>query len=117
MTMTIDQVRAGHFFVSEKKGLVREITSETPDGNVHWRSYNLSDGRPTGDSLVCSAGHILRWADREATAQEVARMQIGNAHALDVTRIKEFAYKFLTGVPTEMLLAELRRRGYDVVGR
>ncbi len=114
--MTIDCVRTGRFFVNDKKRLVREITAETPDGNVGWRSYQLSDGRPTGDSLMCSKAHILRWANREATAEEVARMRRDDAAARETERLEEFAARILAEIPTAVLLAELRRRGFGVVG-
>jgi hypothetical protein len=111
-----DRVRMGHFFVNEKKGLVREITAETDDGNVRWRSYWL-DGRPTGDSLMCSIGHIPIWADREATPEEVARMQRHEAVAMENARTLKWFYRLLENTPDEILLAEIRRRGYEVVRR
>jgi hypothetical protein len=114
--MTIDCVRTGRFFVNEKKGVVREITADTLDGNVYWRSYELADGRPTGDSLMCSRERILRWADREATAEEVARLRREAAEAGEIARLKDVAARILAGVPTEMLLAELHRRGFGPGG-
>ena len=115
--VTIDDVRTGHFFVCEKKGLVREITAD-PDhnGNVQWRSYWL-DGRPTGDSLMCSVAHIVHWADREATAQEVARMQRHEAAVMEDAKVLGWLNRMLENAPDEYLLAEIRRRGYDVVRR
>jgi hypothetical protein len=115
--MTIDNIRTGRFFVQEKKGLAREITSETDDGNVFWRSYWLADGRPTGDSLMCSKYHIVHWADREATAEEIARMQRHDAAVLEDARVLKWLNKLLANAPDEYLLAEIRRRGYDVVRR
>ena len=114
--ISIDRVRTGNFFVNDKKHLVREITGERLDGNVYWRSYDLDDGRATGDSLICSVGHILRWANREATPEEVARMQRDDAREKEIAHIKAFAARILAGVPTEMLVDELRERGYDVAG-
>ena len=114
--VTIEHVRAGSFFVNEKKAVVREIIAETPDGNVHWRAYHLDDGRPTGDSLVCSKGHVLRWADREATAEEAARMRRDDAETREIAEMKEFAKQILAHVPIEMLPAEFHRCGHDIVG-
>ena len=115
--MTIDRVRMGGFFVNEEKGLVREITAETSDGNVHWRSYLLADGRATGDSLMCSKSRIVQWADREATAEEVARMQRRDAQAAEDARAMWLVNLGLVNASDEQLVAELRRRGYDVVRR
>jgi hypothetical protein len=115
--MTIDHVRVGRFYVNEKKWLVREITSETAEGHVHWRSYWLEDGRPTGDSLLCSKYHITRWASREATPEEVAPMQRHEAVALENVRVLKWLNLMLENAPDERLLAEIRRRGSDVVRR
>ncbi len=115
--MTIDSVRTGHFFVNEEKGLVREITFEKPDGNVLWRSYYAADGRPTGDSFLCSIARILQWADREATPAEVARMQRDDGRAEEMARTIELVNQILANAPDELLLAEIRRRGYDIVWR
>jgi len=114
--MTIDRVRIGSFWVNEDKGLVREITSEAWDGNVHWCSYWLDDGRPTGDRLMCSKDHILRWSDREATAEESARVQQRAREALEDTRDNRLIDIALSNASDEQLLAEIRRRGYGVVG-
>ncbi len=115
--MTIDSVRPGNFFVNEKKHLVREIFDDRGDGNVLWRSYFLDDGRPTGDSLMCSKGHILQWANREATAAEAARMQRIDALVLENARTMKLVNGILATTPDEFLLDEIRRRGYDVVRR
>jgi hypothetical protein len=114
MKMHIDRVCVGGFYVCEKKGLVREITGETADGMVHWRSYWLADGRSTGDSLMCSKDHLMHWADREATKEEEARFhRVGHDH-------KEMAAMVMTNsvvacMSDEQLIAEVCRRGYRVV--
>jgi len=66
---------------------------------------------------MCSKGRILQWADREATAAEVARMQGYNAGPLELARIMTFVNNILANAPDEVLLAEIRRRGYDIVRR
>jgi len=112
--MTIDRVTIGSFWVNAKKHLVREITSETIAGDVHWRSYFLDDGRPTGDSLVCSKDRILQWSDREATAEEAARMERRSAKARQDAREMWLIDIALSNASDEQLLAEIRRRGYRV---
>jgi len=112
--MTIDRVRIGSFWVNEAKDLVREITAETWNGNVHWRSYFLADGRPTGDRLMCSKGHVLRWCDREATAEERARMQQRRGSELEDGREQRLTDIALSNASDEQLLAEINRRGYRV---
>jgi hypothetical protein len=115
--VTIDRVRVGGFFVNEDKGLVREITAETSDDNVHWRSYFLADGCATGDSLMCTKHRIVQWADREATAEEAAKMQRRDAQAAEDARAMWLVNIGLVNASDEQLLAEIRRRGYDVVRR
>jgi hypothetical protein len=112
----IDRIQVGRCFVSEKKGLIREITSETVDGMVHWRSYDLFDGRSTGDSLMCSKEHICRWADREATEEEKASLERDALTIKERTELSMISYA-LANVPDQRLIDEIRRRGYDVVRR
>ncbi len=109
------KVRVGGFYVNESKHLVREITHEDENGNVHWRSYELDDGRATGDFLMCSPYQILRWADREATPEEVARMERSDALLKEAARLMDWAEGVLRNVPDEQLFAEVRRRGRRVV--
>jgi hypothetical protein len=113
--ISIDRVTVGSFWVNEKKRLVREITAQTWDGNVQWRSYGLDDGRPTGDSLACSIAQILHWSDREATAEESARMQRQHGTALEEARMNRRIAIALSSASDEQLLDEVRRRGYRVV--
>jgi hypothetical protein len=112
--MSVDQVKAGGFYVSDKMSLVREITSETGDGDVYWQSYDLRTGHATGDSLKCSKYRISQWANREATPDEVARLRRGEVPdkylALAVGMV-DVAIKTVTD---EQLMAELIRRGYDL---
>jgi hypothetical protein len=109
------EVRVGGFYVNDSKGLVREITHEDEDGEyVYWRSYALSDGRPTGDGLKCSPYTILQWANREATPAEVARMQRGDADSRQMMEALSLADKVLKSVTDDMLFAEVRRRGRQV---
>ena len=115
--LSTDRVTVGSFWVNEEKGLVREITAPNWDGNVHWRSYWLADGRPTGDRLICSIDHILRWSDREAKAEEAARMQRQSGQALEVARENRLIEIALSSASDDQLLDEIRRRGYRVSGR
>ena len=109
------EVRVGGFYVNDSMGYVREITHEHEDGeHIHWRSFRLSDGRPTGDSLMCSPERILQWANREATPEEVARMERGDADFGQMMKALELADKVIKSVTDDMLFDELRRRGRQV---
>jgi hypothetical protein len=108
------RVQVGGFYVNEKEKLAREVTHEQGDGNVLWRSYDLPSGRSTGDSMMCSLGQIVQWADREATAEEVARMNRESAEAKDFARGMAFVDGLLKHLPDELLVGEVRRRGLKV---
>jgi hypothetical protein len=109
------EVRVGGFYVNESKGLVREITHEQGDGNVHWRSYDLPSGRPTGDSLMCSPARIVQWADREATPVEAARMERLDAALRERARLTDLIEVVLKNLPDDQLFAEVERRGRRVL--
>jgi hypothetical protein len=109
------EVRRGGFYVCENKGLVREVTHLDSDGLAHWRSYELHDGAPTGDFLQCSAGHIARWADREATPTELARMKRSEADSGERMKYSGLLNKLIEMLPDEQLFAEVKRRGRRVI--
>jgi hypothetical protein len=113
--MKSSQARVGGFYVNESKGLVREITQETPNGNLCWRSYDLRTGSPTGDSLACSPGRIVQWADREATAEETAGMRRSDADFSSDERIDKIVDFVIKNIPDDRLFAEVQRRGYRVI--
>jgi hypothetical protein len=119
--MKTESVKIGGFYVNEKKGLVREVADQDYRGEVFWRSYQLSNGRPTGDSLICSRVTLARWADREATKEEIGRMRRKEAlmkekkssiEMLD-SIFGEMADAVIKTIPDERLLEEVRRRGLD----
>ena len=107
------QIYEGGFYVSEKKGIVREVWKEE-NGDAYWRSYELRSGDPTGDSLVCSKYTLSQWADREATPEEVARMKRGQANVNSIANAMEMVNLVLKNVSDEQLLAEVRRRDLDL---
>jgi hypothetical protein len=109
------QVQVGGFYVNESKRLVREITQDARNSYVHWKSYQLSDGEPTGDSLMCSTDHIIRWANREATPEEAAKMKRHKVDMREYMRVMQLAVTVLHEVPDEQLFAEVRRRGRTVI--
>jgi hypothetical protein len=75
MKLRPEHIHVGDFYVNEEKGQVQEIVQEAADGSVSWQAYSLSDGRPTGDSFLCSRQYMARWATCEAIAVEMARLQ------------------------------------------
>ena len=92
----------------------------------HWRDRRrngplaqvdaLSDGRSTGDSLICSKDHIRRWADREATEEEKATLERDAPTIKDLAAVAMINYT-LANLSDHQLIDEIRRRVYEVVRR
>ena len=108
-------VREGGFYVSEKKGLVREVTHVDEQGFAHWRSFELSNGRPTGDFSQCATGRIAQWANREATPTEAALMKAPEADAGERMKFMGFLDNLLEMLPDDQLFAEVHRRGRKLI--
>lgn len=109
-----EQVRAGSFFVNEKKGSVREIIGATGGGYFDWLSYSYPGGQSIVDNGNCSAQYIAQWATREATEEEVAKLGRDKAHSQYSAQQVERVHDFLRAIPDALLLAEVNRRGLSV---
>jgi hypothetical protein len=114
--MKINDIKVGGFYVSDKKGFVREVVEVTESGDVLWRDFLLSSGEPIGGPNMCSKYTLSQWANREATSEEIARFQRKKADLKENVRTAEIAEMVLANVPDEQLLAEVRRRGLNSDG-
>ena len=108
------KIRVGGFYVCESKGLVREVEQKPGEFNVKWRSYDLQSGEPTGEFSECSPSRIAQWADREATAQEIARMDRERALWLEASDLLEWQVEAAKSLPNWILIAEVRARALKV---
>lgn len=73
MSISIKDVQVGKFFVCGYK--VREVIGENGD-EVDYYSYLLDTGEPLCETTGrCSKRHITRIAQRQATLEEISRMQ------------------------------------------
>ncbi len=71
-------VTPGKFFVSRTEIFVREIVEEVNADDIHWRDWALETGEPIAERLqLCSKRAIAAWAGREATEEEIARLDRG----------------------------------------
>jgi len=77
--MKSSEIHTGHFYVNESRGLVREVMALHDDGRVEYFSYWLSDGALDAILGVCQKQTLAKWASREATVHEVARLQRSDA--------------------------------------
>lgn len=68
-------VKPGKFYVSRTGWLIREIVKEQSLDDIYWRDWFLDTGVPIADRLaLCSKRTIATWAGREATEEEIARL-------------------------------------------
>jgi hypothetical protein len=104
-------IRVGGFYVNDEKGLVREVWREQDVFTVCWRSYWLDSGDPTGDGLACSKLHLSRWANREATKEEIERMNAEFGEVIDIAKSQDLMVKLIEYIPNDLLVAEAKRRG------
>jgi len=112
MKISVQDVRVGKLFV--KDWGVREITADF-GYEVRYRSYDLNSGEPfPGRPGLCSREHITRWAQRECTPKEAARMQREKGRDIEEEAIGQYIRIFLNKVPDHMLVAEIRRRGLSL---
>jgi len=110
--MKPDEIKIGRFYVGSKTSyLVREITRERSANNVYWRSYEVATGEATGDSGACSIQAMAKWAEREATEEEKAKLNRAQAEAKEIVQAVRYVENALRNAPDEMLLDEVRRRG------
>lgn len=83
MSIRASDIRQGGFYVNDKKGLIREVWLISEAGQTHWRSFYLESGKPANDSCACYPERIAKWANRVATSDEIARLDIQLADHLD----------------------------------
>jgi len=109
MKIAVQDVQVGKLFV--KDWTVREITADF-GYEVRYRSYDLNSGAPVPDRPgLCSREHITRWAQRECTPKEAARMQREKGREAEEETVEQNIRSFLSKVPDHLLAAEARRRG------
>lgn len=108
--LTVKDIREGGFYVNETKGYVREAARITNDGIVRWRAYFFPSGESAW-SAACSLGYFMRWAEREASAEEIGRMRRSEAEFAEIEAEADLTFRFLKALPDALLLEEVRRRG------
>jgi hypothetical protein len=109
MNVSIQDVQIGRFFVRESRA--REITADLGQV-IRYRTYTLETGELYVDLPgECSKEQFARWAERECTTEECARMQQERAVHLEEDFVLEYLRSMLSGVPDKMLIAEAHRRG------
>lgn len=112
--MKSSDIKVGGFYVKEDGKYIREIIDEY-EGKLEWLSYSLDDGSSWGDSGFLEASSIASWAGREATPEEIERLDKTGAHQKErEKKIKTYQglkETILPILPNNELLAEVYRRG------
>ncbi len=105
------QILEGGFYTNEQKGLIRQVIELRKNGDVYWRSFLLSNGQPTGDRLMCSKATLIRWADREASTEEIVRLQLEKADRHERVRFEKLLNDLVeqTGFSYEELIDSLQK--------
>jgi hypothetical protein len=79
--MKAEQIKLLGCYVNDDKNVLREVWKEQGDV-VHWEGFDLATGEALAFSDHCSRMSMARWANREATPEEAARV-----HALGPARL------------------------------
>lgn len=112
MKISIRDIQVGRFFL--KTYQVREIIKDL-GASVQYREYDFDTGDPQPFLPgSCSKEHITRWAVRECTAEEVARMKRNAADIMQEQVGHEYVRRFLDAIPDDVLIDEMRRRGLSL---
>lgn len=77
-----DSVRAGHAYVHEKLGAIREVVEEIDRLRVKFNEFDLRTGELIPAPFrIAYRSQLARWAEREAMTFEVGRLHTSKGHA------------------------------------
>ena len=112
MKISVDDIKIGKFFV--KSWMAREIVQDLGD-DIGYFSYILESGEPRDDiKEICSKRHMTQWAEREATADEVLRMNKDEARTREKAFLSSIIAAALRDSSAELLLNEIHNRSSTV---
>lgn len=70
------EVRIGKCYVKENTRTVREVIAELYHRKVVYNAYDLRTGKLfRTPHQICSVKQLIRWADREASLEESAKLK------------------------------------------
>jgi hypothetical protein len=75
------ELNVGRSYVNEKDWMALEVV-ELGRTIVKYKTYDLTTGKLCGASRACTKKAFIKWADREATSEETAYLQLHEADAL-----------------------------------
>ncbi len=73
--MLKEQIAVGKAYVNEEAGIIREVVEEVDTRHVKANTFELASGKlvPTRHN-IWHRSHLARWANRETTPPESARI-------------------------------------------
>lgn len=113
MTSHVVDPAPGLSFVSSEKRWVRFVVAIGPEGDVHYQTFDLRDGKPLDGISICSQKTLFSWADRMATSDEEQMFDPGAAVSKAISEGRAFRRQMLERVSDQELLEEVRRRGLN----
>lgn len=73
--LTRREVGIGKCYVKDNANVAREVIAELYHRRVVYNSYDLQTGKLLRTpQQICSRKQLIQWADREATAEESAKL-------------------------------------------
>lgn len=103
----LKSIGPGKFYLKTDGIFVRQVLA-IMGSEVAWQGFGADDGSPVGRG-ICSIGTLMTWAERELTPEEAAKMNTAQA----VAKFEDDQAAMVASLPTQVLLRELRKRGYE----
>jgi hypothetical protein len=110
------EIEKGAFYANANDVFAREVIEITPDGDVIYNDYGLSDGAPIGRRCRCSLGWFKKWAARELTTEETRALRRDEGTFRDLAMRRVIADMGVEAASDELIRREFYRRGLDRLG-
>jgi hypothetical protein len=109
------EIQQGGVYANANEFLAREVIAITPDGDVIYDDYALSDGKPFGRQCRCSLNTFMQWAARPVTPEENSLLRRDEGEARDRAKVEMMTQFGLAAASDEQIRREFYRRGLDRV--
>jgi len=111
--MAAFKIDQGGVYANANEVFAREVIVVTPDGDVIYNDYGLSDGAPIGRQRRCSLGTFVQWAARPLTSEEIRALRRDEGESRDMDMLKTVAKLATEAASDELIRREFYRRGLD----
>jgi hypothetical protein len=111
--VSIREIEKGAFYANANDVFAREVIEITPDGDVIYNDFALSDGAPIGRRCRCSIGWFKKWAVRLLTTEETRSLRRDEGALRDMAMRRVIADMGIEAASDELIRREFYRRGLD----